>query len=62
MGEPSNATRDEEAWEDVDGLCLAPPGEEGMFISNAGGEDAVFHEIIDYVAPKKYIMAFFICR
>jgi hypothetical protein len=61
MGGPSNTTGDEEAWED-EGLCLAPLGEEGMFMSNAGGEDAVFHEIIDYVAPKKYMIALFICH
>jgi hypothetical protein len=53
MGGPSNTAGGENAWEDIDGLHMAPPGEEGMFMSNAGGEDAIFHEIIDYVVPKK---------
>jgi len=55
MGGPS---ANEEPWEEIDGLNAAPPGEEGMFLSNAGGEDAVFHEIIHCTVPKKFVIAF----
>jgi hypothetical protein len=60
MGEPSGTAGDdsENAWENLDGLNMVPPGEEGIFLSNAGGEDAVFYEIIDYVVPKKYATPF----
>jgi hypothetical protein len=55
MGELSTSAENDDAWEDIDGFHTLPPGEEGMFMSNAGGEGDVFHEIIDYALPTKYV-------
>jgi hypothetical protein len=51
---PSTTPADEQTWEeDMEGLLTVPPGEEGMFMSHAGGEDDIFQEIISYAIPKK---------
>ena len=55
MAEPSGSAGDEGGWEDVEGFNVLPPGKEGLFMSNAGSGEDVFHEIIDKVAPKKYV-------
>ena len=56
MGEPSTSAENDDGWEDIEGFHILPPGEESMFMSNAGGEGDVFHEIIDYVLPTKYVV------
>lgn len=56
MGEPSTSVENDDGWEDIKGFHALPPGEESMFMSNAGGEDNIFHEIIDYALPTKYVM------
>jgi hypothetical protein len=60
MGEPSNAGGDAD-WDDLDGLNVAPPGEEGIFMNNAGVEDTIFQEIIDFAIPKKYFLLYMQC-
>jgi hypothetical protein len=50
-----DAAGDEETWAEMDGLRAIPPGEEGMFMSNAGGDNDVFFEILDYAVPRKYV-------
>jgi hypothetical protein len=60
MGGPSHTGGDEDTWENIDGLDMVPPGEEGMFMSNAGEDDAVFHEIINYAVPQKYVAVLFV--
>ena len=56
MGEPSTSAENDDGWEDIEGFHALPPGEESMFMGNTGGEDNIFHEIIDYALPTKYVM------
>ena len=55
MGDPdgTSGNHDEGAWEDMEGFHLPLPGEEAMFMSYAGGENEVFHDIINTVISKK---------
>lgn len=53
MGEPSGSSGDADGWEDLDGFTALPPGEEGMFMSNAGGEEQIVQEMIEYSIPQK---------
>lgn len=55
MGDGSRSNDSENAWDDIDGFDRLPPGEEGMFLDNAGMEEGIYHEIIDYVVPQKYV-------
>ena len=36
MGEPSTSAENDDGWEDIEGFHTLLPGEEIMFISNAG--------------------------
>src|ERR1700675_790916 len=44
----------------TDTLNTAPPGEEGVYMSHAGGLDDVFHEVLDEFQPSKYFRSIFI--
>jgi hypothetical protein len=33
-----------------------PPGEEGMFMSHAGGEDEVYRDILETFVSKRYVL------
>jgi hypothetical protein len=55
MGELSTSAEHDDGWEDIKGFHVLPPGKESMFMSNAGSKFNVFHEIIDYVLPTKYV-------
>ncbi|TFK80109.1 hypothetical protein K466DRAFT_605604 [Polyporus arcularius HHB13444] len=43
-----------DGWEDEEGMYTIPPGEEGMFLSHAGGEDELCQSLLEEPPHKRY--------